>query len=427
LPRGKVPLPFRDVPGRHSESFAHWFTPTDEPDEPDEPGNGEVTNLAAAEEFIELYHAENPEAGPARDRIAVIRAEIGATGTYEHTTGELTFGARVAWRNSARCIGRLYWQSLHVRDLRMERDADQVANQCVEHLRIAGNGGKIRPVISVFPPDRPDAPGPRIYNEQLVRYAGYAQVDGSMLGDPRYAAFTNTVIGKGWQPPAQRSAFDVLPLLIETAHEGQRLYALPRQVVLEVPLRHPDLDWFADLGLRWHAVPAISNMRLVVGGVGYPAAPFNGWYLGTEIGARNLTDVYRYNLLETIAEQLGLDRSSETTLWRDRAAVEINQAVLHSFAEDGVTITDHHTESKRFLTHLAKEERAGRSCPADWSWIVPPMSGGLTPVFHRYYDTEVRGPEFRLDAGAESRGQLGGPPCFEPADEHKPTLVRTGW
>jgi nitric-oxide synthase len=35
---------------------------------------------------------------------------------------------------------------------------------------------------------------------------------------------------------------------------------------------------------------------------------------------------------------------------------------------------------------VAKEEKAGRRCPADWSWIVPPVSGGLTPVYHRYYD-----------------------------------------
>ena len=35
---------------------------------------------------------------------------------------------------------------------------------------------------------------------------------------------------------------------------------------------------------------------------------------------------------------------------------------------------------------VAREEAAGRRCPADWSWIVPPMSGALTPVFHRYYD-----------------------------------------
>jgi nitric-oxide synthase len=41
--------------------------------------------------------------------------------------------------------------------------------------------------------------------------------------------------------------------------------------------------------------------------------------------------------------------------------------------------------------HVAKEEDAGRICPADWSWIVPPLSSGSTAVFHRYYDElEVR-------------------------------------
>ena len=77
--------------------------------------------------------------------------------------------------------------------------------------------------------------------------------------------------------------------------------------MLEVPLTHPDLDWFAELGLRWHAVPAISNMRLEIGGVRYPAAPFNGWYMGTEIGARNLADADRYDLLPVVAARMGLD------------------------------------------------------------------------------------------------------------------------
>ena len=49
--------------------------------------------------------------------------EIDLTGTYWHTTEELAFGARVAWRNNARCIGRLYWRSLQVRDLRDVSDA----------------------------------------------------------------------------------------------------------------------------------------------------------------------------------------------------------------------------------------------------------------------------------------------------------------
>jgi nitric-oxide synthase len=133
-------------------------------------------------------------------------------------------------------------------------------------------------------------------------------------------------------------------------------------------------------------VPAISNMPLEIGGIRYPAAPFNGWYQSTEIGARNLADSDRYDLLPLIAERMGLDTSSPSTLWRDRAVVELTVAVQHSFEVAGVSITDHHTESGRFLTHLAREEAAGRRCPADWSWVVPPLSGSQTPVFHRYYD-----------------------------------------
>ncbi|MFC0430625.1 nitric oxide synthase oxygenase [Kutzneria buriramensis] len=390
-----------------------------------------MTDLAAAAEFIELFHAENPDAGPVHDRIAWIRAEIDETGTYRHTEDELTFGARVAWRNSARCIGRLYWKSLRVRDLRSVRDASSIAEHCAEHLRLATNNGKIRPVMSVFAPDRPEAPAPRIYNDQLIRYAGYGQPDGTVVGDPLYTGFTTTVTAMGWEPPTTQGAFDILPLLIETRHEGQQLFTLPREVIREVPLRHPDFAWFAELGLRWHAVPAISNMRLDIGGVSYPAAPFNGWYMGTEIGARNLTDIDRYNLLEVIAERLGLDTSDDRTLWRDRAAVEINRAVLHSYAEDGVTITDHHSESRHFLAHVAKEERAGRGCPVDWSWIVPPMSGGLTPVFHRYYDDpETTGPQFFVDPEAAQRGQQGGPRYFaEPVSPKRhaaPVLVPGG-
>jgi nitric-oxide synthase len=116
--------------------------------------------------------------------------------------------------------------------------------------------------------------------------------------------------------------------------------------------------------------------------------------MGTEIGARNLADVDRYDLLPVVGERLGLDTGRERSLWRDRVLVELNLAVLHSFDAAGVTIADHHTESRRFLLHLASEERAGRITPADWSWIVPPISGAATPVFHRYYHTADLRPNY---------------------------------
>jgi nitric-oxide synthase len=143
--------------------------------------------------------------------------------------------------------------------------------------------------------------------------------------------------------------------------------------------------------IKWHAVPVISNMRMEIGGISYTAAPFSGWYMGTEIGARNLGDEQRYNLLPEMARIMGLATRSNRSLWRDRALVELNVAVLHSFQQHGVTIVDHHSASKQFARHEQYERQADRTVPGDWSWLVPPMSGSASPLFHREYeDTPLR-------------------------------------
>ena len=378
---------------------------------------------AEAEAFHRLHHAEATRRPTDPDaRVAAVRREIDRTGTYVHTGAELAFGARVAWRNAARCIGRLYWHGLHVRDRRDVVDPGGVAEECVAHLRASTRRGKVRSTITVLAPDTPGAAGPRIWNEQLVRYAGHRApgegpdgpdgADGdATVGDPRYVAFTDLARSLGWDPPSPPGRFDVLPLVVTGGgprgqHRAPRWFPTPIDAVLEVVLTHPDHAWFADLGLRWHAVPAISNMALEVGGIRYPAAPFNGWYMSTEIGARTFADADRYDLLREVALGLGLDTSSDRTMWRDRAAVELTLAVQHSFDTAGVTVADHHGESARFLRHLEREEAAGRSCPVDWSWIVPPISGALTPVFHRYYDPPTdTGPRFSLDPQAAARGR----------------------
>ena len=364
------------VPGYRNHPTPSW-----DPIAPVDPGE--------AEDFLRRCYTENPRLGPVEPRLAIVRAQIAATGGYVHTTDELSYGAKMAWRNASRCIGRLYWRSLVVLDRRRARTADEIFALLVHHLRAAGRDS-IRPVISIFAPAQAGQPYARVWNEQLIRYAGYADD-----GDPRQRGFTAAMQDLGWQ--GKGDGFDVLPLAIETPGEGVRLYELPERAIVEVPLRHPEHDWFAELDLRWHAVPAISNMRLTIGGLQYPLAPFNGWYMGTEIGARNLADADRYNLLPVVAQRLGLDTSRESTLWRDRALLELNRAVLWSFEQAGVKMTDHHTESQRFMTHLATESRAGRPVPADWSWIVPPMSGGITPVFHRYYEELDLKPAFYLD------------------------------
>lgn len=44
---------------------------------------------------------------------------------------------------------------------------------------------------------------------------------------------------------------------------------------------------------------------------------------------------------------------------------------------------DHHTASESFMKHYDNELRTRNGCPADWVWIVPPISGSITPVFHQ--------------------------------------------
>lgn len=126
-------------------------------------------------------------------------------------------------------------------------------------------------------------------------------------------------------------------------------------------------EWFRELGLKWYALPAVANMLLEVGGLEFPACPFNGWYMGTEIGVRDFCDTQRYNILEVtrvtqlrqlehgaggsgmpphpsqnyltliswllqeVGRRMGLETHTLASLWKDRAVTEINVAVLHSF------------------------------------------------------------------------------------------------
>jgi nitric-oxide synthase len=81
----------------------------------------------------------------------------------------------------------------------------------------------------------------------------------------------------------------------------------------------------------------------------------NGWYMNTEIG-RNLAE--RYNVLPKIADKMGLDQKVNTSLWQDKAMLELNVAILHSYQKAGVTMVDHHTASKQFLMHDKREKGA---------------------------------------------------------------------
>lgn len=326
-------------------------------------------------------------------RMAEIQAELKETGTYTHTPEELQLGARIAWRNSNRCVGRLFWKSLKVRDCRhITRSADAF-QELLTHLDYATNGGAIRPVITVFPPQRPNGDTVlKIWNDFIIRYAGYAFPDKGICGDPASIPFTRICTALGWQ--GKGSDFDILPIVLQEGNQPPRIFSLPSDKVLEVRITHPEYQWFDSLSLNWYALPVISGMVLDIGGIHYPTAPFNGWYMGTEIGARNLADEQRYNLLPRIAEAMQLDTSHPSTLWKDRALVELNRAVLFSFQQAGVKIVDHHTATRQFAQFQEIECQHQRSVYGDWSWLVPPMSGATCPIFHQPIEDIVLSPNY---------------------------------
>lgn len=304
-------------------------------------------------------------------------------GFYRHTSEELAFGARIAWRNHARCIGRLHWRSLEVFDCRHVTDPTDIMSHTLAQMDHAWNDGKIRSTISVFAPVEGDTLPPYFENRQITQYACYLGSDGKTLGDPLHYEYTRTVQSLGWQPPDQLSAFDMLPVVIREPRGNPHVFELPEPYHREVPITldgHPDFD---ALGLRWHSVPFISGMIMSIGGIDYPTAPFNGYFMTTEIGSRNFCDERRYNLLDTIAGSLGLDTDATANpFWRDEAMLACNQATQTSFSQAGVKIIDHHTASDQYAQFELKEQSDGRIPSGNWSWIVPPMSGSACHVFH---------------------------------------------
>ena len=176
-----------------------------------------------------------------------------------------------------------------------------------------------------------------------------------------------------------------MPLIYQLPNEEIKLYPLPSDLVKEVNIEHDRFPKLKDLNLKWYGVPIISNMDLNIGGIVYPTAPFNGWYMVTEIAVRNFTDTYRYNLLETIADAFDFGTLKNNSFNKDRTLVELSYAVYHSFKTQGVSIVDHLTASKQFQLFEEKEHRHEREVTGKWSWLAPPLSPTLTENYHHGY------------------------------------------
>uniref|UniRef100_A0A4W3IBC4 Nitric oxide synthase, inducible n=1 Tax=Callorhinchus milii TaxID=7868 RepID=A0A4W3IBC4_CALMI len=306
--------------------------------------------LPLAIEFINQYYKsfKSPQVKEHLARVEEVSKEITDTGTYQLTTEELFYGAKQAWRNAPRCIGRIQWSNLKLFDARKCNSAQEMFDHICTHLRYASNDGNLRSTITVFPQRTDGKHDFRVWNSQLVRYAGYQLEDGSIIGDPASIEFTKLCMMLGWTPRFER--FEVLPMVLQFNGEDPEIFEIPRDVILEVEMEHPrqvfyPFIWFSNFP------PFFNNTEVII--------------------------------FLQVGKKMGLDTRKLSNLWKDQAVVEINIAVLHSFQKRNVTIMDHHTAAESFMKHMQNEFRLRGGCPADWVWIVPPISGSITPVFHQ--------------------------------------------
>ena len=343
--------------------------------------NEQEKKLAEAREFL---HSVGNELGwteaQKTQRNLDIEQEISATGTYNHTSEEIEIGAQLAWRNSAKCIGRIAWKTLIVRDKRHIDKPEDIFEEVKEHLKLATARTNIQSVMTVFKPRGNATLGTRFWSSQYIRYAAYKDTSGTIMGDPANLELTEYLLkNKLWTPPEPKTPFDVLPLVIKDPNRKYPdVFELPKDCIFEVPIEHPTKPNVTKLGYKWTSVPAISNFKMNLGGVLYQNIPFNGWFVTTEI-VRNLIE--RYDVAPSVAQACDIDPST-TSIYRNLVSCELEIAIEHSFKKNGFTIVDPHTVGKSFCTHVRRErEQFGRECPAQWSWIGG-LVGPNNPTWH---------------------------------------------
>ena len=339
-----------------------------------------------AYDFLAIFrHDKKMSEKDYEKRLEQIDLEISNTGLYNLTFEELEYGCRLAWRNAARCINRLFWPTLKVIDRRHVNTNDTMFAEICDHLRMAYNKGTLQATTLVLGREA------RVWSMQYLRFACYERDDGSMLGDPGNRELTEVAMKLGWnKPEKQRTQWDLLPIIVQAdPNIPPNWYELPedlRQLAV-VYLSHPEPKYDAaikKLGLRWVIQPFVADKAIEIGGIVFTCVPFSGWFMETEIG-RNLCDIQRYNFIPKLAASLDLDitAAANSQLNVDRIYVEINASVLYSFQKAKIAIVDHHTAAAGFMKFMEQEVEQRGNTPADWIWLVPPVSGGMSVIFHQ--------------------------------------------
>ena len=97
----------------------------------------EITLKEKAKAYLQLCYQELNKVDLFEERWLEVQSSIDEKGVYELLDFELDYGTKVAWRNSNKCIGRLFWRSMEVLDKRALDSIDAIFDVLFEHIDFA--------------------------------------------------------------------------------------------------------------------------------------------------------------------------------------------------------------------------------------------------------------------------------------------------
>ncbi len=107
-----------------------------------------------------------------------------------------------------------------------------------EIIEYGTNNGSIRPTIGVFPQKTNPEREFRIWNAELLNYAGYKINETEWIGDAQNIELTQICEKLGWK--GKRTEFDMLPLVLQANGQKPELFEIPRDLIMEVDIVHPN-------------------------------------------------------------------------------------------------------------------------------------------------------------------------------------------
>jgi len=192
-----------------------------------------------------------------------VEADFAATGRVAHTAEELAFAARLAWRNSTRCVGRLYWEGLAAARLPPRPPHGEVPcwTAIWGHIEWRLTAAACVPSSTVFPPRESRWRGPRVWSPQLFRYDGrLPRRRRRVLAIRQRPELTDVAIAPISLAAAcpRASAFDLLAgWIVQAAAKRpvwRRIRAAPRARISE---RASQLALVRGSEPEWYACPAV--------------------------------------------------------------------------------------------------------------------------------------------------------------------------